>query len=320
VPAAEPKTNKELREAYQRTQDEIKARDTELSQLRSKLSEPKPETNGKSTEYEAKLKAYEEQLADYETRMKFTDYSQSAEYKQQYQAPLETAVKTANDELASFTVTQADGDERQATFADMRPLLTLQPGAAWKHAKEVFGDAAPAIMAYRNKIVELNAKAQGALEEFRSKGAEMLKAEEQQMTQAETQAAEARISAYKTHLGSRAQATPAIYGPDSDDPESQKLFEAGRKLTDIGFIGDDSVDDGDLVKIQAEIGARATAFGPMLLRYRKLEAKLAAAEQKLKSYEKSEPSGKGSKDAGAPEVDDSRPSWMVDLDRLPTVR
>jgi hypothetical protein len=175
-------------------------------------------------------------------------------------------------------------------------------------------------MAYRNKIVELNAKAQGALEEFRTKGAEMMRAEEQQMTQAETQAAEARISAYKTHLGSRAQATPAIYGPDSDDPESQKLFEAGRKLTDIGFIGDDSVDDGDLVKIQAEIGARATAFGPMLLRYRKLEAKLADAEKKLKSYEKSEPSGKGSKDAGAPEVDDGVPSWQKALDALPNVR
>jgi len=319
APAPEPKTNKELREAYQRSQEEMKARDAELTQLRQKLAEPKPQTNGDAAQYEAKLKELQERLSEYETEIKFADYSRSAEYREQYQQPLELAVKTANDDLASFTVTTADGSERPAGFADLRPLLMLQPGAAWKQAREIFGDAAPAIMRYRDQIVGLNQKAQGALDEYRTKGAERMKQQEQEMTMAETRQAEERVKAFDTHIGSRVASVPALYGPDAADPEGNKLLDAGRKLVDIAFKGDESVDDGDLVRIQAEVAARAVGFGRMVYRNKVLEGKVAELTKELSQYKKSEPA-KGSKDAGAPEPTDERRSWERALDAIPALR
>lgn len=315
----EPRYAPELRKAYHSAKEALAAKDAELAALKAQLAKPAAPLNGEAEKYTKEIETLKSRLSEYETEIKFADYSRSAEYREQYQAPLESAVKTAADDLASFTVTQADGTERPAAFADLRPLLTLQPGAAWKQAREIFGDAAPAIMRYRDQIVGLNQKAQSALDEFRTKGAERIQQTEQAQAAEEAKAAEERIKTFDGHIGSRVQATPALYGEDPADPEGNKLLESGRKLVDIAFKGSDSVDDGDLVRIQAEVAARATGFGRMVHRNRQLQAKVDELTKRLSSYEKSEP-GKGDKDAGASEPPSDKRDWEIALDNLPSVR
>jgi hypothetical protein len=319
--APEPKNAPELREAYYRSKEVIAAKEKELSDLRTQLaSKPKAELNGEAEQYQTRIKELEGRLSERETELKFADYSRSDEYKETYEKPLESAVKTASEDIQSFTVTQADGTERPATLNDLRPMLNMKPGEAWKAAREIFGDAAPAIMRYRDQIVGLNQKAQSALEEFRTKGAERLKQTEQSLTAEETQAAQARIQTYEQHIGTRATQLPQLYGEDPADPEGNKLLQSGRQLVDIAFKGSDNLDDGDLVKIQAEVAARATGFGRMVHRNRTLQAKVDELTKKLAGYEKSEPK-RGGRDGDVPAAEDpNTPSWHRAFDAIPGMR
>ena len=319
--APEPKNAPELREAYYRSKEVIAAKEKELADLRTQLSaKPKAELNGEAEKYQSRIKELEDRLNERETALKFADYSQSQEYKDQYEKPLEEAMKTASGEIQSFTVIQADGTERPATLNDIRPMMSMKPGDAWKAAREIFGDAAPAIMRYRDQIVGLNQKAQSALEEFRTKGAERLKQEEESLTAEETQAAQARIQAYEQHIGSRATQLPQLYGEDPADPDGNKLLEAGRRLAEVAFKGSDTVNEDEMVKIQAEAAARVIGFGRMVLRNRNLQAKVDELTKKLAGYEKSEPK-RGGRDGDVPPAEDPNvPAWHRAFDALPTMR
>lgn len=312
----EPKSAPELRKAYAETKSRVSALESELAQLRA--SKPADQTPQESEAYKAEVAKLKDQIKRYEEDLRFSDYTRSEEYRNQYEKPWADEINRAKAELPSFTVTGADGNERQATLDDLTPLLNLPAGKAWAAARATFGDATPAIMRYRDRLVDIYQRSEQAKQEYREKGAQLSKEREAQILAKNLERVESTRKAFDGYINERATKNAALYGADESDPEGNKLLDSGRKLVDIAFKGAEDIAEEDLVKIQAEVAARATGFGRMVHRNRQLSEKITALEAKLAEYEKSQP-GKGDKDVEKG-GNDSRPDWEREFDKIPAYR
>jgi hypothetical protein len=287
---------KEFREQYETTKKERDELAGKLAALEKAREEgTRAEVAKAAKEYEAKLSEVKKRNEELETELKYTNYTRSPEYSEKYQKPLENAWKNVLRDIDGYEIDTGDGSTRAASVDDIKQLVGMTALRAAKVANELFGDAAPEILAHRRRIVELTEQRQAAIEEYRTKGAER----EREMQSRQSQQVSHVMEKFHTGLKAYEESHPEIFGRDSKDEEIQKAFDAGDRLVSVALKGDGLNDKSPdeytelLTKAQAALAARARSFGPERIRRIRAEQKVVELEERLGKLTKSEP-GQGS--------------------------
>jgi Skp family chaperone for outer membrane proteins len=306
----------EFRKNYETTKkerDELKTKYDALEKAREEGT--RAEVAKATAEYEKKIAELQSRYEDAETRLKFTDYTRSGEYKDKYEKPLESAWKEAIKDLDGATIELEDGSERPATWADIRQLVDMPSIQAAKHASKLFGDAAPAILQHRSAIQRIERDRKQAIEDYRTKGAER----EREMATRSTQQRERLFEVFNGTVKEYETADAKLYGRP-EDPEAQKFWDKGNDLVDLAVKRrglDETLPEDQqsevLTRAQAAVAARARAFGPLRLRVMNLEREIEELRGKQATFTKSEP-GQGSDrqtEASEGEVDITKGIWKL---------
>lgn len=287
----EPGTPKELREAYSRVKTEHEKTVARVRELEGQTEKVREELRQQiQKEMQSEVERLRNDLTEREDRLRVADYRQSDEYRETFGKPIDSAWGKAAEAINGVKVTQADGTERDATVNDIADLCRMPERDALRVARERFGDDAALVLKHRDRITDLVARAQQAVEDYRTRG-------EEQRRQSETARVE-QIRRFETEvLTLRSDKTlNSILGADATDKEAADLLAKGDKLVRTALIGDNlpkeaSPADVGRARFEAQkmVALRAAAFGPTLLRLNRANAKVAELEAKLKSFEASEP-------------------------------
>ncbi len=153
---SEPASLKQFREQYEMTKkerDDLASKVAELERARSEGTKKEIEEATKALK--AEMDSIRKNAEELDTEVRYLNYTRSGEYKQKYEAPLREAWQTALGDIEGIRVTDADGTERDASHEDIMAILNVPVAKAAIIAQEMFGAAAPEIMAHRRRILEL---------------------------------------------------------------------------------------------------------------------------------------------------------------------
>lgn len=297
----------EFRKNYETTKKERDELASKLKALETAREEGTRAEIKKATEaYEKKVSELEAKYTEVETRLKFTDYTRSSEYKEKFEKPLESAWREAISDISGATIELEDGTERQASVQDIQALLQMPAIAAARRANELFGAAAPAVLQHRNAILSLTRARESAIKEYQEKGAER---EREMQTNSERQR-ERIYGVFNETIKHYETADASLYGRP-EDPEEQKYWDKGDRLIALAVKRqglDESLPEEEqssiLTKAQATVAARARAFGPLIARMHKLEAEVESLRGKQAKLVKSEPGNGSDRKAEARESGD----------------
>ena len=297
----------EFRKNYETTKKERDELAGKLKALETAREEGTRAEIKKATEaYEKKVSELEAKYTEVETRLKFTDYTRSSEYKEKFEKPLESAWREAISDISGATIELEDGTERQASVQDIQSLLHMPAIAAARRANELFGAAAPAVLQHRNAILSLTRARESAIKEYQEKGAER---EREMQTNSERQR-ERIYGVFNETIKHYETADASLYGRP-EDPEEQKYWDKGDRLIALAVKRqglDESLPEDEqsaiLTKAQATVAARARAFGPLIARMHKLEAEVESLRGKQAKLVKSEPGNGSDRKAEARESGD----------------
>lgn len=297
----------EFRKNYETTKKERDELASKLKALETAREEGTRAEIKKATEaYEKKVAELEAKYTEVETRLKFTDYTRSSEYKEKFEKPLESAWREAIADISGATIELEDGTERQASVQDIQSLLHMPAIAAARRANELFGAAAPAVLQHRNAILSLTRARESAIKEYQEKGAER---EREMQTNSERQR-ERIYGVFNETIKHYETADASLYGRP-EDPEEQKYWDKGDRLIALAVKRqglDENLPEEEqsaiLTKAQATVAARARAFGPLIARMHKLEAEVESLRGKQAKLVKSEPGNGSDRKAEARESGD----------------
>jgi hypothetical protein len=288
---------KHFREAYETTKAEKKRLSEELETFRKSSVDAKA--------LKDQLEAMQKRNEEMEGTFRAHKFEASSEYKDKYLKPLEHIYNAALRDLNELEVTDASGNPRQATASDFETIVKLPIGRAIAHAKELFGDAAPTILAHRDKIKSITSEAQSAREHHQQRWQEM---------ERESKAQSVTRNENMRELWNKANADlttkyAEVFGDAEGDDEGNKLMASGRQLADLALLGNVEIPDEQRVRVHAEIRNRAAAFGREVVRRHKLESEVKELKSKLADFEKSVPS----KGAATPPATKSKPRTMAEV-------
>lgn len=293
----EPKTEKpgSLKEFRSQYESAVKERDTlkaEIEAAKTKIEQARREgETAAEARYKAELEALKKDREELDTRVRLTDYTKSQEYREKYVTPLEKAWKTVLTEFDGVTITGEDGTETKADESHMMTLLRLPTVQAARQATAWFGPAASEIMQYRRTILDLNQRRTEAVEEWKQKGSAL--AERQRLESEQRQSG--KVAKFDEHVTSLRTTAPDLFTP-SDDPEAKAFFDKGQQIVDLAFRGvglkegmSQEERESNVVRAQANVAAKAAAFGVVVHRLNKAMEEIEALQSKLKSFETTEP-------------------------------
>ena len=297
----------EFRKNYETTKKERDELASKLKALETAREEGTRAEIKKATEaYEKKVAELEAKYTEVETRLKFTDYTRSSEYKDKFEKPLESAWREAITDISGATIELEDGTERQASVQDIQSLLHMPAIAAARRANELFGAAAPAVLQHRNAILSLTRARESAIKDYQEKGAER---EREMQTNSERQR-ERIYGVFNETIKHYETADASLYGRP-EDPEEQKYWDKGDRLIALAVKRqglDENLPEDEqsaiLTKAQATVAARARAFGPLIARMHKLESEVESLRGKQAKLVKSEPGNGSDRKAEARESGD----------------
>lgn len=308
----------ELRTAYEKSKETIKAKDAEIAKLKTDIESAKtkpvddPERKALATKFEASEKRRQE----LEKELQFVAYQKSDEFVTKYQKPFEEAWQKAATELAEFQIELEDGTMRQATTNDMMALTQMPTKEAWERAKAMFGDAAAEMMAHRRRIRDLADSQQKAIDEAQKNGAERVKTIQTQSLQQHERIGKLWQDENKVW----AEKFPNWFKPQEGDEQGNALLAKGYELADAAFSskGKDGVKKTpeEMVKIHAEVRNKAAAFPKLALKLKTARARIKELEKTVADYEASAPpAGEGGRRAPAKSDDMLGDAWS-ELDTL----
>lgn len=294
-----------LREKFEQEQRQRMALEAEVKSYRDGKLMEHPEVKT----IRQRLEAAEKRRQQLEEEIRFSAYERSQEYQDKYERPFLDAYQLGRGKVAKLEIVE-QSQEDPAT-GEKRVLQQARPAApedfdrimaimndreASKLAKQLFGDDAAMVMYHRERVMELNNSRHSAIEHYRKTGAETLQkqAEQEAFKQEQT----SRMwSEYNKEVVER---FPQWLKPDENDPEANKLLEAGMEMADRAFSGANGLSPEQTVRLHAMIRNRAGAFPRAAHMVGKLQAKVEELEAALAEYQKSEPAtgeGKGQEKA-----------------------
>lgn len=305
----------ELRVAYERSKETLKAKDAEIAKLQTELKAARsaPADDPEKKVLLEKFNASEKRRQDLEKEISFVAYHKSAEFVEKYQRPYEEAWHKAVAELSELTVEAEDGTSRRATAQDLIALANMPLGDARKLANQMFGDAADDVMAHRRKVRELSDAQNKALADAQ-KNADARDKERQTQSLQERQK---MATLWQSENKAWVEKFPRWFGKEDGDAEGNALLDRGYAMADAAFSSNGDTTPEQRVKLHAAMRNRAAAFGKIALRLKQAKTRIKELEQSLADYEASEPkSGEGGRDTPGKLPADPYSEAVSELDRL----
>lgn len=303
APQKKPSPVESLRTAYEKS----KTRITELENEVKRFRESPPEDPEKKSLAE-KLEAIDKRRAELEDELRFANYERHPEYKEKYEAPISAALKVAYADIQEFDVITEDGNARKATPEEFNALVNMGSKQALAVAKELFGDAAPEVLAHRRKILELNESRKQAVEDYRKKGSER----EAANAEATKKHHETMARSWEKLTKDAVEKYPQYFKPEDGDEDGNRLLEQGFKLADLAFTGIQNLKPDEIVKVHAAVRNKAAGFDRMVLRAKRLADRVSELETELAQFKESEPPAGD----GAGEKAKAPASWEDEIDAL----
>ena len=290
---SEPASLKQFREQYELTKKERDDLASKVSELeRAKSEGTKREIEEATKALKSEMDSIRKNAEELDTEVRYLNYTRSGEYKQKYEAPLRNAWQTALGDIEGIRVTDGDGTERDASHEDIMAILNVPVAKAAIIAQEMFGAAAPEIMAHRRRILELTQARDKSIAEWKEKGSQR---EVEQKKQLESRQSRSR-ELFDSQLADYEKSHSQLFGREDGDDDGNKLLDESDRLIKIALKGegidadmgyDDKVDL--ITKAQAQVALRARAYGRERLRVIRLQQKVAELEKKVGKVRSSEP-------------------------------
>jgi len=289
----EPTSLKQFREQYELTKkerDDLAAKIQELERAKTDGTRKEVETATKALKDE--MDSIRKRAEELDTEVRYLNYTRSGEYKEKYETPLREAWQSALGDIQEIRVTDADGTERDASHQDIMAILNVPTAKAAIIAQEIFGAAAPEIMAHRRRILELTQARDKSIAEWKEKGSQREVQQRQQLEQRQARSKQLFDSQFSEYEKSHSQ----LFGREDGDEDGNKLLDESDTLIRIALKGegidadlgyDDKVDL--ITKAQAQVALRARAYGRERLRVIRLQQKVAELEKKIGKVRSSEP-------------------------------
>jgi len=292
-PKPEPTSLKQFREQYELTKkerDDLAAKIQELE--RAKADGTKKEIEAATKALQDEKESIRKRAEELDTEVRYLNYTRSGEYKEKYETPLREAWQSALGDIDGIRVTDGDGEERDASHQDIMAILNVPTAKAAIMAQEIFGPAAPEIMAHRRRILELTQARDKSIAEWKEKGSQREVQQRQQVEQRQQRSKQLFDSQFTDYEKSHAQ----LFAKEDGDDDGNKLLDESDTLIRIALKGegidadlgyDDKVDL--ITKAQAQVALRARAYGRERLRVIRLQQKVAELEKKIGKVRSSEP-------------------------------
>jgi hypothetical protein len=300
---------KQLREAYEK----ILAKHAELEKQHNELR-TKSADDPERKKLSETLAEREKRLAEYEEKLHYLDYSESQEYKDKYYKPFVDAYQGAQARIAKLTMAPVENTEtgevvpgRKATPEDFDSLVRItDDDAAAEWAVKHFGAAkAQLVLMQREKVLELNAAKNKAIEDFRGKSKEIREAQQLARTNSEKHFDESWNSAGKVSR----EKWPQYYEPNPEDTKTEELLNTGFREAERAFFpnkplqeGEQPMSQAELITAQRAMYNRAAAFPRITYDLQNAVKRVTELEAKLKAFEDSQPGKPDGKGGKAPEA------------------
>lgn len=289
------KPPKQLREAHKAALRRENALKTESKQLQEKLSTLEArlkEMESGASAPEPILRQIEEatkKIEAYEERIRVMDYTQSEDFVNRFQAPLQKSYEKAYADVEMMIVSTDQGD-RKATPDDFNKVLRApDPQTAGRIAHELFGQyGAAEVMQHRREIVALERGRREAIAKANEDSKNFY--ERQQQT-----ALQQRTNAVKNFQKARQSALEGKYKPllglREGDKEGNEMLQSYHGKFEQLLTNSENLDESSRVNLAAEMHAMAAAFPRELRDNRVLREENAALKKQLEAFRQSEPRG-----------------------------
>lgn len=302
TPAAPSPGPKQLREEYEKTKGELKAKSEQITALEARIADA--EAKGKETATLAeRLAAREKEFEALQVELRAVKGEMSPEFKAQYEKPFMKAAALAEREVNQLQVLDPDTQEpvRKASFdRDFTLIYGLDRLEAKKQALKLFGDEAGIVMEHYTALHRLDDLKRDAEQEERASW----KSKEEQRTAQEAQQREAVNAMWAKVNTDIKNKHPEWYGEDPKDQERNDVLKEGYALVDSRH-NNKALTVQQRVVLDAQIRNRAAAFGWLNLDRSRLAAKLEEANNTIAELRKSKPGAterQGGEEHGEPEL------------------
>lgn len=299
------KTNKELRSWAEGVAADSHKIKTEAETLRREVQTLRK--NSQTGDVQALTRTNAEltlKVQEYENELRISRYESSAEYKDKFQAPIQSKTAKAFKLVQDLTVEIVDPSDpenktsRQGTKADFQAIYAApNRSAARKLAKQLFGDDADDVIRYRDEINDLVEQSDESREKYRTDGA---KAEQQTQAQ-RAREAEARNAMWiEANTGYRKNPKIARhFNEDPDDPDFNQKLNSGYEFVDEFFGPNRSkYTVQQLIVADTKIRNRSAAYPAAMHRLAKAEAANVEKDKIIAQLRGSAPGGRNKSSGG----------------------
>lgn len=269
----------------------VKQREDYEKKIKAPQEWPEKKTyEEKLAEREKKEAEYNKRIADYETELQFSNFSKSQAYKDQYLTPLTKAYEAGQAETATLEIVERKDEAenivqagRDATAKDFDAIMRITDNRqAVKMAVQMFGDAAPVVLAHRKTVFEKNALADEAVKEYGVKGAEREKVirekSEEYRKNAESQIEHFQNAAIEQY--------PQFLKPNESDPRDKELFESSRHWLKRVLSGGKALVDKETDWTDEQKAQNAAAVRNKVIAFDAISRRSAVASKRIKELEK----------------------------------
>lgn len=290
---------------------------SELNQVRAELAKLKTQPNQESAQIVAELADAKKKIAEYEREAQLTRYERSAEYKDKYEKPYQSAVQQAYSDVKELLVSEPAPTEedpnatkdRQATAADFDEIYNLPLGPATRLAKQKFGDSAFIVLQHRTAIKNSAKAALEAIEQHKAKAGEY----EQQQTAQQKLQEEGRSQMFNTAIEDIRSKHAEVFGEREGDTDWNEGLAKGKSMADMAFGDRQGLTPQQSVILDAHVYNRLMLSPALLKDNAKLRSEVKKLTDELTQIRSSAP-GKPSP-AGKP-VQGQAKSWDARFDEM----
>lgn len=288
-PESEPKTNPELRAAYEKAKTTLKEREAEFSKFKQEIearSKTPVEDKEKTTLLE-RVSNYEKRIKELTDKERLLDYKGTEEFQTKYWKPYAAAVSRAVSDLEEVTFNDSAGNPQKVDSNLILWLAGQKPAVAERKAQELFGEAGLSRL-----VTDRIDKIRDAADQMNEAVTEHQKSAETSQKEQQAKMLEMREKIgklWESENNSWQERFPNWFKPKDGDDEGNALLHRGYELVNKAFSANGAVSPEERVKLHAEVRNKAAAFPRMALRLKQTRERVAELEKELAEYRKSEP-------------------------------
>lgn len=310
-PEKKPLRASDLRAAYEQATAKATRLEKEFTEFKAQV--PDPSKDPERVKLSEKLASAEKRISEYEEKLKFKDFTESAEYEEKYRTPYVEAFAEGRATVASLKLTDGEGNPRQGTAADFDNIMAIHdPDEAANAIEALFGSGVKAhmVITARAKVNGILDQARKAEAHYKKTGKEMEEGRASQVKEYQAKVA----GTYNNEIKAGVEKFPQWSKPREGDAKSAEILERGQELADQAFGKPARDKDGkfiqrspeDKAKLDAAIRNKSAWFDHVVYLWNLDRAEKKAALEKLKQYEASTPSPG---DGGQREVKEPASPW-----------